>query len=77
MDSPSRKCIRLISANMPTLITPASPSSSIKQASVFAWVGFARSRSPQVGQFSVIVNRRGPALTQTAEGQDRRATIPA
>jgi len=41
MDSPSRKCIRLILANMPTLITPGSPRSFLEQGSVFAWVSFA------------------------------------
>ncbi|MDC8772617.1 hypothetical protein, partial [Roseateles albus] len=52
------RCILLILANMPTLITPDSPL-SLEQDSVDTWVSFARSRPLQVGQFSVIANSSG------------------
>ncbi|MDC8770990.1 hypothetical protein, partial [Roseateles albus] len=67
------RCILLILANMPTLITPDSPL-SLEQDSVDTWVSFARSRPLQVGQFSVIANKHAARETQVMG--DERVFLP-
>jgi hypothetical protein len=49
-------CIRRIFANIPTLITPATPCPFLGQGTAYTWVKFRRSLPSKLGQLETIVN---------------------